>query len=131
MVTDTIGDYLTRIRNAYIRGKREIVMPSSNILLQISKVLKEEGFIGEFGDEEGESKQKSLKIKLRYYKGKPAIRGIKRVSKPGIRIYVGFRDVPKVLNGIGIAVLTTSKGVMTGEKAVERKIGGELLCKMW
>lgn len=134
MVTDTIGDFLTRIRNAQQRGKNEISLPSSNMLTAVSKVLKEEGFIKDFSEDKSEkdSPQKSLNITLRYLKKKePAIKGIKRISKPGVRIYTGYRDIPKVLSGIGVVILTTPKGVMTGYKAKKEKLGGEVLCKIW
>ncbi|MFH1544445.1 MAG: 30S ribosomal protein S8 [Patescibacteria group bacterium] len=132
MVTDTIGDYLTRIRNAQLRKKKVVGVPSSKILKAISKILKDEGFIAEY-EEVGEKSapQKSINLTLRYSKEQPVITGLKRVSKPGVRTYVGYRNVPKILGGFGITILSTSKGVMTGKQAREMKIGGEYLCKVW
>ena len=132
MVTDTIGDYLTRIRNAQLRKKRDVTMPTSKMLVALSKILKEEGFIEDFVEEDGETEtQKNLVVTLRYINGKGAIRGLERISKPGVRQYVGYRKVPRILKGLGIAILTTSKGVMSGESAQKEKIGGEYLCKVW
>ncbi|MBN2016146.1 30S ribosomal protein S8 [Candidatus Dojkabacteria bacterium] len=134
MVTDIIGDFLTRIRNAYLRGKKEIEIPSAKMLISISKILKEEGFIADFkeGNEGKDSQRRILKLELRYGNGKKSvIQGIKRISKPGVRVYTGYRDIPRVLNGLGIVILTTPKGIMTGEKAKKEKIGGELLCEVW
>ncbi|MDD3648342.1 MAG: 30S ribosomal protein S8 [Candidatus Dojkabacteria bacterium] len=133
MVTDTIGDYLTRIRNAQLRKKKVVSVPSSKILKAMSQILKEEGFIMDF-EETGEKTdiQKSLKLTLKYSNDdKAAISGLKRISKPGVRTYVGYRNIPKVLGGFGITILTTSKGLMTGSRAKEMKIGGEYLCKVW
>jgi small subunit ribosomal protein S8 len=130
MVTDTIGDFLTRIRNAQIRNKKEITLPSSKLLIAMSDVLKEEGFIKDFEEVE-EDKRKKLTVQLRYVEGRPAIRGLKRVSKPGVRSYIGYRNIKRVLGGIGIEILTTPAGVMTGEQAIKSKVGGELLCRIW
>ncbi len=131
MVNDTIGDFITRIRNAYIRGKKEIILPSSGILTGIAKILKDEKYIESFKNDEDEKKRKELKVVLKYKKNKPAVTEIKRISKPGVRIYSGFRDIPEVLNGLGIVILTTPKGIMTGKDAVKEKVGGELLCSLW
>ena len=133
MVTDTIGDFIARLKNAYQRGKDEIEVPSSQILVSLARILEKEGFIEDVNVED-KSKERSyplLKIELRYIKGKPALSGIKRISKPGVRIYAGYKNIPKVLGGIGIVILTTPKGLLTGEKAVEERVGGELLCKVW
>lgn len=132
MVTDAIGDYLTRLRNAIHRGHKIVTMPSSKMLVEISKIMKEEGFIKDFAEEAGEkSFQKNLVITLRYVDGESAIQKIVRVSKPGVRRYVGYKGIPRVLNGLGITILTTPKGVMTGGSAEKQKVGGELLCKVW
>ena len=130
MVTDTIGNFLATIKNALMRSKKEVELPSSKILVAISEVLKKEGFIEDFSQEAGEY-QKVLKLSLRYIEGKPAIKGLKRISKPGVRNYVGYRNIKRVLGGIGINILTTPKGIITGEEAVKSKVGGELLCKVW
>lgn len=130
MVTDTIGDFLTTIRNAQMRSKKEIVLPSSKLLVAISNVLKDEGFIEDVEQKE-ENNRQVLSVKLRYVEGRPAIRGIKRISKPGVRNYIGYRNIRRVLGGIGIEILTTPAGVMTGEQAIKSKVGGELLCRVW
>jgi small subunit ribosomal protein S8 len=133
MVTDTIGDFITRLKNSYQRKKKEIEVPSSKILSSLANILKKEGFIEDVRVEDKGSKGKFsiLRIRLRYISGKPALRGINRVSKPGARIYVGYRNIPKVLNGLGATVLTTSSGLMVGREAVKSKVGGELLCEVW
>lgn len=131
MVTDTVGDYLTRIRNAQARKKNEVLVPSSKMLVAISKVLKQEGFIEEFEEDSSNEVQKTLKVKLRYLDNKPVIRKLMRISKPGVRVYSGYRNIPKVKSGIGITILTTPRGVMSGEQARKEKVGGELLCKIW
>jgi small subunit ribosomal protein S8 len=132
MVTDTIGDFLSRIRNAQVRKKTHVEVPSSNMLKGIAHILKEEGFIKDAVDEtDAEKNHDILRIELRYENDKPAIKGIKRESKPGVRTYIGYRDIKKVMQGLGISILTTPKGIMTGEKARKEKTGGELLCTIW
>jgi small subunit ribosomal protein S8 len=134
MVTDTIGDFLSRIKNAQERNKQDVIMPSSKMLLAISKILMEEGYIKDFKEEEREKNavQKDLRVKLRYIgEEKGAIEDLERVSKPGVRIYVGYRNIPRVKNGLGITILSTPKGVLTGESAKKERVGGELLCKVW
>ncbi len=132
MVTDIIGDYLTRIRNAQIRRKSEVRIPVSKILIEISRILKEEGFITDYKIKKIESGKDEIVVELKYdRRGDTFIRGIERVSKPGVRIYSGYRNISKVKAGQGITILTTSKGLLTGKKAVEEKIGGEVLCKIW
>lgn len=133
MVSDTVGDFLARIRNAHIKMKPYATMPSSRMLLAISKILKEEGFIEDFNEEtnEQESYLKVLKIKLRYVNDKPAILNLERVSKPGVRVYIGYRDIEKIRGGQGITILSTPKGVLSGDKAIKERVGGELLCKVW
>lgn len=132
MVTDAIGDYLTRIRNALQRGQKEVQIPSSKILLSISEILKKEGFIEEFSEEDKQNNRKVITVKLKYLEGrKGAIRGLERISKPGVRVYIGYRKIPSILGGLGITLLTTPKGVMTGEMARKQRIGGELMCKVW
>ncbi len=129
---DTIANMLTAIRNANARALREVRVPHSNIKAEIARVLKEEGFIEDYRVE-GE-KKRDLVIMLKY-KGKrgkdPVIEGIERVSKPGRRIYVGVHEIPLVRSGLGVAILSTPQGVLTGKQARQKRVGGELLCKVW
>ena len=126
-MTDPIADMLTRIRNAQMVGHTEVSMPSSKLKLSIAQVLKDEGYIEEFAVR-GESAMRQLRIGLKYYAGKPVIERIERVSKPGLRVYKGRDDIPRVMNGLGVAILSTSRGVMTDRKARADGIGGEVLC---
>ncbi|XZG71061.1 30S ribosomal protein S8 [Chitinibacteraceae bacterium HSL-7] len=123
---DPIADMLTRIRNAQRADKQSVTMPSSKLKVAIAKVLADEGYIDSFnvaGDVKPE-----LTIELKYYAGRPVIERIERVSKPGLRIYKGAGDIPQVMNGLGVAIVSTSKGVMTDRKARANNVGGELLC---
>jgi len=129
-VTDSIADMLTRIRNAIMANHDSVLVPSSRTKLSITKILKEEGFIGQYEVLKGKP-QSMIKIQLKYTDSRPAILGLERVSKPGLRIYVGQREVPRVYGGLGIAVLSTSKGIMTGQEAWRQRLGGELLCYVW
>ena len=132
MMTDPIADLLTRIRNAHHAEKISLTMPGSKVKAAIAQVLKDEGFIENFS-ETGEGIRKHLVISLKY-KGrnrKPIIQKLQRVSKPGLRVYSNHQDLPRVLGGIGIAIISTSKGVMTNLKAKELGIGGEVLCYIW
>ena len=130
-MTDPIADMLTRIRNAVLAGKREVRIPSSRMKIEIAKILKDEGYIKNFRSLEG-SVQGILSITLKYVEGNEnVITGLKRVSKPGCRIYCKADSVPKVLNGLGILIVSTSKGVATGKKCEELGIGGEVLCQVW
>lgn len=126
-MSDPIADMLTRIRNAQLAEKLSVAMPSSRVKASIAQVLKDEGYIEEFKvrDEEGKP---ILEIALKYYAGAPVIETIERVSRPGLRIYKGRDDIPKIMNGLGIAIVSTSKGVMTDRKARATGIGGEVLC---
>ena len=126
-MTDPIADMLTRIRNAQLIERATVLMPSSKVKIAIAKVLKDEGYIDGFklGGEEGKPQ---LEIALRYYAGRPVIEKIERVSKPGLRIYKGKDDIPRVMNGLGIAVVSTSRGVMTDRAARAAGVGGEVLC---
>lgn len=131
-MTDPISDFLTRIRNAIIAKKEEVVIPASNIKVAITKLLKNEGFIKNFKILEEKSKQGVIKIHLKYDEdGSPVITHLERVSKPGRRIYVSKDEVPRVLNGLGIAVISTPYGIITDEKARKLGVGGELICKIW
>ncbi|MGL6071682.1 30S ribosomal protein S8 [Craterilacuibacter sp.] len=124
---DPISDMLTRVRNAQRASKVSVSMPSSKLKVAIAQVLKEEGYIEDFAVA-GEEKKPSLDIQLKYYAGRPVIERIDRVSRPGLRVYKGSNEVQKVLNGLGVTILSTSKGVMTDRKARVAGIGGELLC---
>jgi small subunit ribosomal protein S8 len=129
---DTIADMLTRIRNACLVRKTTTEVPSTKMTRNIARVLKEEGFIGEY-EEVGEGVKRLLVLSLRY-KGKnrqPLIQRMKRVSKPGLRVYSNHKDLPRVLGGIGIAIVSTSSGIMTDREARRQGIGGEVLCYIW
>lgn len=129
---DTIADMLTRIRNATMARHQTTQVPATKMTRSIAKVLREEGFIGEY-EEEGEGIKRNLVISLKY-KGKtrqPLITALKRVSKPGLRVYSNKKDLPRVLGGIGIAVISTSSGIMTDREARQKNVGGEVLCFVW
>ena len=126
-MTDPIADMLTRIRNAQMVNHTEVLIPSSGVKLSIAQVLKDEGYIEDFAVREGEGR-KHLAIALKYYAGRPVIERIERVSRPGLRIYKGAQEIPKVMNGLGVAILSTSRGVMTDRKARATGVGGEVLC---
>ena len=136
MINDPIADMLTRIRNAQMAGHAAVAMPSSNIKKEIARILKEEGFIEDFEVTEGEKvSQNTLQIKIKYAgerrSRKPVITGIERVSRPGRRVYTRHDEIPWVLSGMGISILSTPKGVMTGQRARQEGVGGEILCKVW
>jgi small subunit ribosomal protein S8 len=126
-MSDPIADMLTRIRNAQASEKTSVVMPSSKIKTAIAKVLKDEGYIEDFKVSQDGAKT-FLEVGLRYYAGRPVIEKIERVSRPGLRIYKASRDIPEVMNGLGIAIVSTSRGVMTDRKARASGVGGEVLC---
>jgi small subunit ribosomal protein S8 len=126
-MSDPIADMLTRIRNAQESEKQLVAMPASKVKAAIANVLKDEGYIEGFAVRENEGKP-LLEISLKYYAGKPVIEKIERISRPGLRIYRPGRDLPKVMNGLGIAIVSTSKGVMTDRKARGLGVGGEVLC---
>jgi small subunit ribosomal protein S8 len=126
-MSDPISDMLTRIRNAQLVGHTEVSMPASKLKASIAQVLKDEGYIEDFALREKETK-KELAIALKYYAGRPVIERLERVSKPGLRVYKGRNDIPKVMNGLGVAILSTSRGVMTDRKARADGVGGEVLC---
>jgi small subunit ribosomal protein S8 len=126
-MSDPIADMLTRIRNAQMVQKVSVVMPASKLKTAIAKVLKDEGYIDNFAIR-GEADKPQLEIALKYYAGKPVIEHIERVSRPGLRVYKGRHDIPNVKNGLGVAIVTTPKGVMTDRKARLAGIGGEVLC---
>lgn len=126
-MTDPVADMLTRIRNAQMAEKMLVSMPSSKLKLAIAKVLKDEGYIEDFAVRESDSKRQ-LDVSLKYYAGHPVIEKIERVSRPGLRVYKGKDDLPRVMNGLGIAIVSTPKGVMTDRKARAGNMGGEVLC---
>jgi small subunit ribosomal protein S8 len=126
-MSDPIADMLTRIRNAQATDKAVVAIPASKVKLAIAKVLKDEGYIDDFAQRTVEGKN-VLEIGLKYYAGKPVIEKIERVSRPGLRIYKGRDDIPRVLNGLGVAIVSTSRGVMTDQRAREAGVGGEVLC---
>ena len=126
-MSDPIADMLVRIRNAQLVGHTEVAMPASKIKASIAQVLKDEGYIEDFAlRDEGQKKQ--LRIGLKYYAGRPVIERLERVSKPGLRVYRGRDDIPRIMNGLGVAILSTSRGVMTDRKARADGVGGEVLC---
>jgi len=130
-MTDPIADILTRIRNGIMARKVDVVCPRSKIKLRLAEILKEEGFVDAVSKSD-DSVQGSIAVTLRYdNRHNSAITGIKRISKPGQRCYVGAADLPKVRNGFGVAILSTSKGLMTDRKARELGVGGEVLCEIW
>lgn len=126
MLTDPIADMLTRIRNAHLALHKEVSVPRSKMKESMASILKQEGYI-----EDVTANEQFLKIALKYYKGKPAIAGLKRVSKPGRRVYVGSSQIPRVQNGLGICIISTSRGLLDGDSAHAQKVGGELICEIW
>ena len=126
-MTDPIADMLTRIRNAQTAGHTEVSMPASKVKASIAKVLKDEGYIEEY-ILRGEGIERQLRIGLKYYAGRPVIERLERVSKPGLRVYKGRHDIPRIMNGLGVAIVSTSHGVMTDRKARADGVGGEILC---
>ena len=131
-MTDPIADFITRIRNAVKANHRIVQVPASNLKKEMTKILKEKGYILDYKFDE-DDKQGLIKIALKYHPvtKAPAIRNLTRISKPGLRKYSGVDTMPRVLNGLGIAILSTSKGVMTDKEAKKEKVGGEVLCYIW
>jgi small subunit ribosomal protein S8 len=135
-VIDPIGDMLTRIRNAVLAGHTTVALPSSKIKVSIAKIMKEEGYVGGYEVVDGKTiGQKMLRIRLKYVgerrERRPVISGLERISRPGRRVYTGKQEIPWVLSGLGVAILSTPKGVMTGQRARQLGVGGEVLCKVW
>lgn len=126
-MSDPIADMLTRIRNAQLSEMQSVAMPGSKVKAAIAKVLKDEGYIEDFAVRENDGKP-VLEISLKYYAGKPVIEKIERVSRPGLRVYKPSRDIPRVMNGLGVAIVSTSQGVMTDRRARGLGVGGEVLC---
>lgn len=135
-VSDPIGDMLTRIRNAIMAGHILVALPSSKVKVSIAKILKEEGFVSGYEVVDGKvAGSKVLRIRLKYVgerrERESVITGLERISRPGRRVYTGNKEIPWVLSGMGIAILSTPKGVMTGQRARQLGVGGEVLCKVW
>ncbi len=126
-MTDPVADMLTRIRNAQMAEKVSVLMPASKLKVAIAEVLKDEGYIGDFAVRDVDGK-KSLDLELKYYAGRPVIERIERISKPGLRVYRGTDELPRVMNGLGVAIVSTPKGVMTDKRARAANVGGEVLC---
>ena len=133
MYTDTIADYLTRLRNASMAGHKVVDIPSSNIKMDITKILFDQGYILSYKFEDTENKQGNIKIALKYdsVSKQPVIKEIQRISKPGLRKYAGSQEVPRILNGLGVAIVSTSHGVMTDKQARKENVGGEVLCYVY
>ena len=130
-VTDPIADMLTRIRNASLARHRELTLPSSRIKRDIARILVEEGFIESYATSQ-DGVQELLTIQLKYVEGKtPVVSGLKRISKPGLRVYARKTEIPRVLGGLGTAIISTSHGIMTGQSARKLNLGGEVLCYVW
>ncbi len=130
-MTDPIADYLTRVRNAIKAGKKTVDMPASKFREAISVILKKSSFIDEYKIIETEDKFKMLSVRLKYNDGESVIMGLKRISRPGIRRYVGHEKLPRVRNGLGVAIISTSKGLLTDKEARNLKVGGEVVCHIW
>ena len=130
-LVDPIGDMLTRIRNGQMRSLNKINIPFSNFRIKILEVLKKEGYIIDFYLDENKDKIKSILVVLKYYEGEPVIKEIKRVSKPGRRVYSRAVSIPKIKNGLGLAILSTSKGVMSDSDAIKNNLGGEIICRVF
>ncbi len=130
--TDPIADMLTRIRNAIMARHDFVLVPASKVKVSIAQILKEEGFISDYEMLKGNTPQQVIKIQLKYTgKKEPILTGLKRVSKPGLRVYVGRGEIPRVYQGVGVAILSTPSGIMTGKQAWRKGVGGEVLCYVW
>ena len=130
MVTDPIADMLPRIRNAKQMRYKEVEVPASKIKVEIARILKEQGFISNYKVSK-DSIQNVITLELKYVQKEPVITGLKRISKPGLRVYASAQDIPRVLNGLGIAIISTSKGLMTDKEARTQNLGGEVLAYIW
>ena len=133
MFTDPIADYLTRIRNANTAGHKVVDIPASNLKKEMTKILYDQGYILSYKFEETSNHQGNIKIALKYdsYTKTPVIKKLERVSKPGLRKYTGCDTIPRVINGLGVAIISTSKGLMTGKRAKQSKLGGEIICYVY
>ena len=130
-LTDPIGDMFSRIRNGQMRLLNSINIPSSNFRKNILKILKDEGYINDYFIEKSQNNKINLKINLKYYEGGPVIKEIKRISKPGRRVYSRANSIPRVMNGLGLAILSTPKGVMSDTEARKNNLGGEIICRVF
>ena len=130
-LTDPIGDMFTRIRNGQMRSLNSVIIPSSNFRRSILEILKTEGFIIDYYIEKTENNKIDLKINLKYHEGNPVIKEIKRISKPGRRVYSRATSIPRVMNGLGVAILSTPKGVMSDTEARKNNLGGEIICRVF
>ncbi len=130
-MTDPLGDMLTRIRNAQMRGKGKVSTPASKIRKNVLDVLQSEGYIRGYAQVEYDGGKAEIEIELKYYDGSPVIKEIKRISKPGRRVYSSVGDLPRVHNGLGVSILSTSKGVMSDSEARNQNVGGEVLCRVF
>ena len=130
-MTDPISDFLTRLRNASKAGLTECVSPHSNLRASIAAILKTEGYVADFKDSVDAQGHKTLVVAMKYVGGAPALTGLVRVSTPGRRLYSGYTEIPRVLNGLGISILSTSKGLLKDQDCRRTKAGGELLCNVW
>lgn len=130
-ISDPISDMLARIRNAHMRGKSEVSMPTTKLLAWVLDVMKAEGYIRGYEAKDDANGHKNLVVELKYFDGEPAIREMKRVSKPGRRVYSNSKDLPNVRQGLGVAIISTSKGVMTDAQARSHNVGGEVLCTLF
>ncbi|HUL45057.1 MAG TPA: 30S ribosomal protein S8 [Bacteroidota bacterium] len=128
--TDPIADYLTRVRNAIHAKFKRVDIPASNLKREITKILAQQKFVSGFSEIQ-DKKQGILRITLRYTDGVPAISGLSRVSRPGLRVYAGAKELPRVMNGLGVAIVSTSKGILNDKDARSQNIGGEVLCQVW
>jgi small subunit ribosomal protein S8 len=128
-MSDPIADMLTRIRNAHMVDKKEVNIPASNLKSAIASVMQQEGYIESFSVD-GEAATKTITLKLKYYDDKPVIESLQRISKPSLRVYVKSTEMPSVMNGLGIVIVSTPKGVMTGQNAAAENVGGEVLCSV-
>jgi small subunit ribosomal protein S8 len=129
-VTDPIADFLTRIRNASKARKLRVDIPASNMKKNLAEILKKQNFVKDFSVIE-DNKQNIIRVELKYTNGSPAISGLKRISKPGLRIYKDSKELPRVLNGLGIAVISTPNGLLTDKEAKTKSVGGEVVCYIW
>ena len=130
-MSDPIADFLTRVRNAIKAEKKVVDIPASNLKKELARILKENNFITDFKVNETDNKQGAISVYLKYRNGKSVIAGLKRASRPGLRRYVDKEDIPRVLNGLGVAIISTSKGVMTDKQARRSNVGGEVICEVW
>ena len=130
-MNDPIGDMLTRIRNAGMRGKSTVMVPASKMRVRVLEVLADEGYIRGFEDSKDERGHPAIEVSLKYFEGAPVIREMKRVSKPGRRVYMGVKDIPQVRQGLGVSIVSTPKGVMSDASARAANVGGEVLCTVF